>query len=204
MLRHILSFLLLVLFTTSCSLIQKEQSSDPLFTQATDERTKQLLALKDWQIKGKIAFINAKERSSADLNWRFKGSENSQKLNLTSYLGINVLQLETIEGAHALEVDGKTYHAENLDSLIASLTGLTLPTEALSYWVKGIAYSDKDHITYQSNSKLPQTLDSIYNHQHWHIEFQRYKNIKGVQLPTSLKISQANLTIRISINYWHL
>lgn len=204
MLKRIFTFALLIILSSGCSLLQKPQSSDPLFNQANSERRQALLALQDWQIKGKIAFISSKERNSADINWRHKGSTNSQKLNLTSYLGINVLQLETIDGKHKLEVDGKEYNARNLDHLIHSFIGLTLPTKALSYWVKGIAFSDKDHITFNDETSLPSSLTSVYDSQSWHIEFQRYKNINGLQLPTSLKIRQADLTIKISINYWHI
>jgi len=191
---------LLILLLTSCSTLQKEQPTSDLYFQSTEDRNNQLNAINRWTVFGKIAFIQTKKRESASLNW--KVNENSQQLNLTSYLGINVLHLVSDNDNHQLKVDGKTYQSDNLDNLIYSLTGLNFPTNALAYWIKGLPFDKDDKLTYSEVNQLPQTLESYYQQKVWKIQYKNYRNINGNKLPTSLLIKHSDLTIRIAINQW--
>ncbi len=205
--NHPIRFTLLLLalsLLNGCASQQKTTPSGPLFSQSDTERKQQLQKLNNWNIKGKIAFIEHKDRSSASINWQYTGSEDTQRLDLTSYLGINVLHLRSKNKEHTIEVDGKTYQGKNLDALIYSLTGYTLPTNALTYWLKALPYNNNDDIIFDESNGLPKTLASTYQGRDWRISYSHYKNINQYQLPTKLTITQANLTIKIAINQWRL
>ena len=122
------------------------------------ERAQLLKQLSQWQITGKIAFIQSNKRERANFHWQINEETQQQNLNLTSYLGINVLQLSSSNGHHKVKVDGKTYQGEDLTALIYQLTGFTLPTKALNYWLKGLPYLDSDQITYHPETQLPEYL----------------------------------------------
>jgi len=199
MLKPIFVCLVLVLLV-SCSTIQKETHHTPIYSQSIEQRISQLNALNKWKISGKIAFIQSKKRESASIHWHI--DESSQQLDLTSYLGINVLHLSSKNESHHLKVDGKSYQTNDLDNLIESLTGFPLPTKALSSWIKGLAFDTKDTITYSEENKLPKVLTSYYQNRIWQIEYRKYSNIEGYQLPTSLQIKHDDLTIKIAINQW--
>ena len=164
-----------------------------------------LTQLVDWKINGKIAFITPTERNSASLYWL--KSESSQQLNLTTYLGINVLQLNSINNTHTIELDGNEYTGTDLDYLIYSLTDLTLPTEALTFWIKALPYLPSDTLTLTANN-LPKTLTSIYNNRTWTVSYNAYHKIKTtssyVNLPHKIKVKSNDLTINIAIKKWTL
>lgn len=173
-----------------------------LFTkQSSNERIEQLKKITQWQVNGKIAFIEKNKRNSATLNWHVNEKESSQELNLTSYLGINVLQLTSKAGKHHLTFDGENYQGNDLTTLIYALTGLTLPTQALGYWIKGLAFQPEDHIIYD-DSNLPLKLNSFYNNQQWQVSYNGYKQVNNYVLPSKLTVKKDNILIKIVINQW--
>lgn len=193
-----------LLIFSGCSLTSKEPSPLPTNKQSFFERNQQMAALTQWKINGKIAFIDGKKRKSADLYWQ-KESVKQQKLNLTTYLGINVLNLVSEDGMHTIEADGEIYQGDNLDTLIYQITQLRLPTKALTYWLKGIAYLPEDKIlTNIKNNALPSQLTSYYNLQQWKITYSDYQQYQNHWLATKFTISQGNLKIKININQWQL
>ena len=179
----------------------KQNTPDSFTPQSSSERSEQLKAMTQWQVNGKIAFIKKNKRESATLNWRVNEKNNSQQLNLTSYLGINVLQLTSKQGKHNLKFDGSDYQGDDLTTLIYSLTGLTLPTQALSHWIKGVSFKPSDHIIYD-DSNLPLNLTSFYNNQQWQITYHSYIQVNHYILPSKLSIKKGPLLIKIAINQW--
>ena len=202
----LINFFVISLFfvLSACSTIPEKQASFPITQQQINERTQTLKSLTKWQLQGKIAFIQPDKREKANINWRYQESPLIQKLNLTTYLGINVLQLESINGSHIVEVDGEQYQGTNLNQLIYSLTGLTLPTQALTYWLKGIPFSSNDMVEFSEQTKLPSKLTSTYDDETWQISYKNYQHINGYLLAKSFTIKQNQLTIKIQINHWNI
>ncbi len=191
-----------MLTLAGCSSKPPTLPSNAELEQSIENRAKQLKQLTQWKITGKIAFIQDKKRESASLTWQV--DTNTQKLNLNSYLGINILHLESKNGLHLIKVDGKEHTSKNLELLIYSLTGLTLPANALNYWLKGLPYLPTDKITYNEKTQLPETLTSFYNFSKWQIHYDRYQLVKEHRLATSLTLKKDNLLIKIAIKKWHL
>ena len=206
MLNHqyakVCSFIGLIYLLSGCASLFKSQEPPQLYSQEVTARNSQMKSLTDWQIFGKIAFFQGTDRNSATLNWQYLQSKQSQRLDLTTYLGINVLHLTSKNNIHTVKVNGTSYQDENLDELIYALTGYALPTEALTYWLKGLAYQENDVIAYHRESKLPIRLTSEYNSKQWLINYDRFQNTNNFQLPSKITIKQGNLTIKIVINRW--
>jgi outer membrane lipoprotein LolB len=190
----------LMLLTGCSSLINNHQQITE--HQNITERTKRLEALSDWKIKGKIGIISPKERHSATLNWHYQGDKKRQSLNLTTVLGIQVFTLESINGMHIINVDGERYQSPDLNSLLSSLTGFTLPTQAMSFWLKGLPYLDSDKMTFNDTTQLPKTLTSFHDNKQWQLKYGGYQQIGQYQLATEFTIKQKNLTIKINVHQW--
>ena len=195
---------LCAIFLNGCASNKAITSIENAPRQSPAERNQQLSMLNNWQIKGKIGFLQGKKRESASLNWQVKALEKKQLLNLTTYLGINVLQLSSKNGQHNINVDGKSYQSEDLDHLIYSLTGLTLPTEALSFWLKGLAFHPQDKLIYDQITQLPLELESQYDGHSWKVKYSNYKRFDQYVLATKFTIRQADLTIKIRVYNWTL
>lgn len=200
-----LSTLLTILFLLyGCASNKNIEQSQPIEYQSKEARINKVKKIQQWQINGKIAFIQQNERESASLFWLYDQSNEKQTLKLTTYLGINVLSLNSEKDIHAVEIDGENYQHENLDQLIYSLTGLMLPTKALPYWLKGLAFSDNDLVVYNENSGLPSKLTSFYQGNEWQINYKKYQRVDEVNLAHQFTIKQNNLTIKIVLNQWKL
>lgn len=188
------------LFLSACSTIPKDQSSQ--FTQPQlMQRVQKLQNLTKWQVRGKIAFIQASKRESASVFWQVNESDSQQELKLTTYLGINVLNLSQANGEVVLEVEGKDYKSNDVDSLIYQLTGLNLPTKALHSWIKALPYSIQDQVIFNANA-LPQSITSSYLQQEWQIQYQAYRQVDEYLLPNKMTIKQGDTTIKLAISQW--
>lgn len=194
--RAIITLTCITLFLTACSSNIPLHQQTPVISQ--EQRVEQLKNLENWTIKGKVAFIHQNERESANIYWQ--KTKNAQKLNLTTYLGINVLKLASVDDSHVVEVDDKTYQTQNLSRLIYQLTNKQIPIEALEYWLKGLSYSESDVIEYQN--QLPKSLISQFDNKKWQINYAGFKPFQHYYLPTKFTIKQNDFTIKISISQW--
>jgi outer membrane lipoprotein LolB len=201
LIKNTIAILFLCTFLLSgCSTTSKD--TRVLIKQDPQERIIQLKQLQQWKLQGKIAFFEKGKRNSATLTWQVDELNKTQQLNLTSYLGINILQLVSSNGIHEIKLEGKIYQDLDLESLIYSLTGFTLPAQALSFWLKGIPYLESDAITYQENTLLPQRLTSYYNNQLWQVDYGKYQQNGDFSLATKFSIKKDDLLIKIAINEW--
>jgi outer membrane lipoprotein LolB len=199
--------LLLISFLVSgCATkpITPSQNHHEIMTE--QQRTAQLLSKSAWQLNGKIAFIqqlqNKSKRESASLIWQVNEKQHTQELNLTSYLGINVLHLKSNKNQHLIKVDGKEYLGTNLSNLIYSLTGLTLPTQALNFWLKGLPYQADDKLQINEITRLPVSISSYYNNELWQITYANYEYFNNINMATQFTIEKDNLLIKIAVKNW--
>jgi len=201
----LLSFISLnciLVFLSGCSSLKHNQQAKIVTHQAQVERNEKLATLQNWNIKGKMAIITPNERQSATLNWHYQGDKNKQILNLTTLLGIQVFNLESINGMHVVEVNGERYQSPDLNSILSSLTGFTLPTQAMSLWLKGLSYLESDIVSYNKITDLPETLISNYDDKTWQVQYSSYRQISQYQLATKFTIKQNDLKIKINVHQW--
>jgi len=196
----LLSFTLM--FLSGCSSLVKNNHQKITEHQNIIERTKKLSTLSDWKINGKMGIISPKERHSLTINWYFQGTKKRQALNLTNVLGMQMFNLESVNGMHVVEVDGERYQSPDLNELLSSLTGLTLPTQAMTFWLKGLPYLANDEIIYHQETQLPQSLTSYYDERKWAVKYGSYQQVGQFQLATKFSIKQENFTIKINVHQW--
>lgn len=199
-------FISIFILLVGCTSTQPINDINESYSSNIKKREEALAHLTSWEIKGRIAFINSVERKSASLYWQ--KTNNSQQLNLTAVLGINVFKLISDKNSHTIEVDGKRHTGNNLDELVESLADFSFPTQALSSWIKAIQYNDNDLFTFSPTSQLPLTLSSYYNNIDWVIHYTSYQTVQQgaltIALPNKIKITSPGLTINIAINNWTL
>jgi len=155
-----------------------------------------------WEIQGKIAFLQKNKRQSANIFWNKNEQTQNQTLNLTTYLGINVLTLSSHDEQHTLKTNGQIYNTQNISSLIQEITNYQLPIEALSSWLKGLPYSNNDIVKINPTSFLPIQISTHYEGEVWKVYYQKYQTFEGYQLPSQLMIKQNDFTLKIMIHQW--
>ena len=70
--------------------------------------------LNQWELAGKIAFIQENKRQSATLFWQRNDEKETEKLNLSTVFGINILQLTREQQEFTLDVDDNEYKTKDL------------------------------------------------------------------------------------------
>ncbi|XQW86147.1 lipoprotein insertase outer membrane protein LolB [Thalassotalea piscium] len=196
------SMIIMVLLISSCSSTPDNNNASLGTNYTLKNRTSFLTTINNWQVKGKIAFIEGKEKKSASLFWQNHPRNQSEQLKLTTYLGINVLDVNLNNGIYTVNVDKKTYKDTDIDYILYSLSGFHLPSKALKSWIKAIPFTKDDKIQYDSETQLPVSITSHYANTTWKIRYNEYDNVNTVPLPKRLTIKQNNLTIKIIINQW--
>jgi outer membrane lipoprotein LolB len=204
-----LLFILSSAILSGCATTPTNSSPALIVQQSAIQRAAQLTQINQWHLRGKIAFIEQindqkSKRESATIAWRVDEKDQTQELNLTSYLGINVLHLASENNHHLIKVNGKEYRANNLALLVYSLTGLTLPTNALTFWLKGLPYQSSDQIKLSPTTQLPVSLISFFENIEWRIDYSKYQVFDGIKMATQFTIKKEGLLIKIAINKWSL
>lgn len=194
---------------SGCATKPTNKSTTLIVQQSATQRASMLAKVDQWRLRGKIAFIeqinnNKSKRESATIAWQVNEINQTQELNLTSYLGINVLHLASENNHHLIKVDGKEYRSNNLAQLIHSLTGLTLPTKALAFWLKGLPYQSTDEVKLSPKTQLPISITSLFDNVQWQIDYSKYRVFDGIQMATQFTIKKNGLLIKIAVKNWSL
>lgn len=192
---------IIILFLSNCSSLNHSKKSVKEYQQPKDY-SQAVAKITEWEVQGKIALLQKDKRESANLYWKNNETSQQQTLNLTTYLGINVLKLSSQREKHTLEVNGEKHQTRDINQMILQLTGYQLPTEALSFWLKGSAFSANDTVEVDSTSFLPKRISSFYAGAHWTIDYIKYTPFSGYQLPTQIVLKQKDFTLKIIIHQW--
>jgi outer membrane lipoprotein LolB len=193
-----------ILFITLCCLLaacEKGPSIVPPTQQKItwEDRQQQLSTITAWQTQGALGVQDGHEAQSASFDWQQVGFKN-YKLRLIGPVGTG---LGTITGTPSQVVyrtpKNKLYTAPDSKTLLAQQTGWILPIDNLYYWMRGLPVPSDPY------SKTLDDYNRIINLQQdgWQILFMRYTSSKGVDLPSKIFMSNANLKIRIVISSWN-
>lgn len=153
---------------------------------------------KAWEMTGKIAITVPNDKLSSNLYWLH--STDSDELTLTSMLGIQILSLTQKEGKARLIVNGETYEDSNAQALLLRVTGWTLPINALPLWITG-QLSPTDVIKTKDNQNRPVHVITQTNPT-WAINYLRWQQQQGTELPRLLTLNNTDIKIKIQINQW--
>ncbi len=168
--------------------------------------------VKQWQMRGKIAFRQGKEAASLNLVW--KNDSGDFDFRLTNFLGVTMVNLEVSDTQSVLEADGETYIDALPEPLIYQITGMVIPVAPLLSWVKGLPLEgDKFTLTEKG---LVNTLESYCSAcRNWKVAYGNYGSVemtKGdvVWLPHSITLTQQatptlpQTQLKIKIYQWTL
>ncbi|MGL5040583.1 MAG: lipoprotein insertase outer membrane protein LolB [Aeromonas sp.] len=153
-----------------------------------------LEGLTHWQLSGKMAIITPQQKGSARLNWQQTGDD--YRLNLTSLIGTNILELSRNQGVITLlDSDGKQHQSQDAEALIYQLTGWNIPVAGLPQWIKGLPGSAD--FTLNPDQSLARVHDG-----QWQIVYGSYRDQDGYRLPHQLTMTGQQSRLKLLINEW--
>lgn len=185
-------YLLLLVLVAACS------SRPPLPISSIDSQQRQqgLQQLENWQIEGRMAYMDAHEKHSASFIWHQQHRWFS--LDLNTFIGTNILHLQQKSDGAELEMDNKHYQRPTAGILLSELTGWQLPVAQFSNWLKGQALGT-EQVQYS-----PQGWINQLSWQGWTINYADFRLVNGTLLPFDIRLQHQQQRIKIRINQWQL
>ncbi len=154
-----------------------------------------------FRLAGRIGVKHDGESFSGSLRWRHDAE--GDEIFILSPLGQGVARIVQNAGGVALETaEGRTYHAEDVESLTEEVLGWRLPARGLRYWVTGRTAPGSPAEGAIGSDKLLLHL----NQDGWRIDYQGYRTVQGTPLPAKLEMlaQDSRLEVRLVIDNWVL
>lgn len=161
------------------------------------ERKAKTNSVSSFNISGAMAAKNKNKGWSASLNWAQQGVD-SYQIRLMGPLGGGTVLIDRKGGAVTYKEGAKTWSASNADELLQKHTGIRLPVNSLYYWVRGLPAPGKVDSTKQDQyNHLSQLRQSGYT-----IDYPRYTSVKGIDLPSMIRLQGQGTSIKLVIRQW--
>lgn len=199
MMQRVSLFLLTLLLLGGC--VHKGSLTPP---QDVLEHQRQVQAISDWQLTGKLGIRTADDSGSASLKWAQQIA--NYQINLSGPLGQKSMIITGTPDKVRLEQTGEpAQEADTAEALIKKSAGWTLPVAQLAYWVRGVP-APKLRITQLQQNETGLIAQLIQGG--WSINYSNYRDqtFNGVNLPLPGKITAEYKDVRLVlvIRDWQL
>ena len=162
-----------------------------------EKRKSETATISSWQIQGAMAAKNKAKGWSATMNWVQSGPS-AYQIRLMGPLGGGTVVINKSGGVITFKDGAKTSTSSNADELLLKQTGIRLPVNNLYYWVRGLpapgGIQSEQHDKY---NHLVQLKQSGYT-----INFTKYTSVKGIDLPSMIRLDGNGVMIKVVIKNW--
>lgn len=187
------------LLLQACSSTPQPAADGLAAARSYDARQKALASRETWSLRARLAVSDGEDGGSGSLHWAV--GEAGARMNFHGALGRGAWRLESSARGARLELaDGSSYEAQTAAELAARQLDWTVPVDALSWWVRGLAAPGA--VEYRELG-ADGTLVFL-RQQGWNIEYGRFREVDGVVLPVKLAARQSGRTVKLVIREWQL
>jgi len=190
---------LFVLLLCSCTVAPPRPApeADPAALRA--EREARVQAIRDWSFNGRVAVRGADvDPRSVRMHWEARGERH--QLDFMNPLGQRVAELEfDAYGATLRLPKEEARSAGSAEVLLDEALGWTPPVRSLVYWVRGLPRPERIRAQdlYDERGRL-----TLLEQDGWLVEFDRWEDAAGVELPRRLTLSHPRLRVRLLVDGW--
>ncbi len=192
---------LLLLVLCSCTVAPPRPVPDADSATLRAEREARVQAIGEWSFNGRVAVRGADvDPRSVRMHWEASGDRH--RLGFMSPLGQRLAELEfDADGATLRLPKEEPRSAGSAEALLDEALGWTPPVRGLVYWVRGLAHPDE--IPAQDVEDERGRL-VLLEQDGWMVEFERWDEAAGVELPRRLTLSHPRLRVRLLVDGWSL
>lgn len=162
-----------------------------------EKRAAATATVSSWEIRGAMAAKSDKKGWSATLNWQQKGPS-AYQIRLIGPLGGGTVVINKSGGQVTYQDGPKKVSSSNADELLHKETGIRLPVNNLYYWVRGLpapgGVQSAEHDQYNHLTRLKQSGYTI--------DFTQYTSVKGIDLPSMIRLQGQGVTLKLVIKQW--
>ena len=197
-LKNLILFGYLCLFLVGCSSLPNKAINTTHQQQLKQLHFAKLNAIKEFNLKGRIAVNTAGKGYSGGLTWQH--TPLNDQLAMFSPLGSKVSEITKSEFKVTLTTaDGKQFSAVDAETLTENTLGWRLPLSGLTQWVIGLANNNASSVTLDELGRI-----STLQEDGWDIEYSQYSQIKGVDLPKKIVLRSPKVNLKLIVDEWML
>lgn len=162
-----------------------------------EQRRSAFADLSGWRLHGRMAIADGERGGSASfvLNDDIEGY---LRLNISATAGRWRLLVDQC-GAELEGTRMDMRRASRPEPLVSEALGWYLPVSLMRDWVRGLPAPPGARLEFNDDGTLRRIL-----HQHWTIEYQRYREHEGLLLPQRLEATNGAYRVRLMIRSWLL
>jgi len=164
-------------------------------------RQPELAAIKVWRLSGRVAISQAGEAWNLNMDWQQDGDD--YQIQLYGPFGAGRVKLVgNAYGVLLHDSNDQTFYADKAQTLLYEHTGVTMPVEGIRYWIVGLTSP-----TQTTQPKLdPQGRLAYLEDEQWQVNFKRYTDVSGMQLPFKVFIvkPENDIDVRLVVDSWKL
>lgn len=187
-----------VLSLTGCAALQPQP--EPSSDAATHQQHLATLAdIKAFNLQGRIGVQTEGRGFSGSTRWQHAAAQDD--IALFSPMGGQVANINaTSKGVVLVDSDGKSYRAEDAESLTQKTLGWQLPMKGLPDWVLG---RPAPGLVEDAHWDQAGRLTRLKQHG-WDISYAQYQQSQGYQLPGKVSLISPKLNLKLVIERWEL
>lgn len=152
-----------------------------------------------FNLQGRIGVQTEGRGFSGSTRWQHQSTRDT--IALFSPMGGQIANIDANpKGVVLVDSDGKSYHAEDAETLTHKTLGWRLPMKGLPDWVLGRpAPGNIDESRWDEAGRLTRLK------QHgWDISYAQYQESQGYQLPGKVTLVSPKLNLKLIIERWEL
>lgn len=195
--RPLLLLALLLTLTACSNLHQRETLEFGGDAAAWNAHRKTVDPLDSWTLQGKLGVKAPSESGSGTVLWLQQ--RDYYDIRLSGPLGRGATRIQGDDRGVTLDIAGQpTLTAESAEDLLEQQIGWRLPVENLLWWVRGLPAPDSpSRLQLNPDSRLARLAQAG-----WTVEYSRYQEVEGVQLPQRLQLSGHDMLLTLVITRW--
>jgi len=157
--------------------------------------TQRVLAVKNWQLLGRLSIRSEKESWIAILNWQH--DESLDNLVLSTSVGGVIAKLKYSSSAVFLS-DAKGVEREISDQELQGLLGYAPPLSHLKFWARGVG---NPQLALQLK-EVSKADSRVFEQDGWLVTLSKFRQEGELRLPKKVFIQKDGVKIKLVVDKW--
>ncbi len=194
--RLIFGLVICSLIFSGCSSVEQQIVTQKNLPASWLQHTQAIKFIEQWQANAQVAITVDDKTQKSKMTWRQQQQQYS--IIFTLPFGQSGPTLAGDETSATLSIPKeKPLTGQSAGQLLEQRLGWTLPVENAKFWILGIPSPNSESKVLLKNERLTQLSQDG-----WLINYDRYKLIDGLFMPSKITISRGNFSLLLIIYKW--
>ncbi len=164
-------------------------------------RIQQLNTVDTWELKGKLAVIQADRSDSLLIN---KWLQRKQAFDIhvsSALLGIGATQISgTPQHLTLAQPDEPVLYSDNPEGLLTEALGWSLPLNSIHHWMKGVPAPDQPATIRFDDAGNPHEIVQSQ----WLVRLDRFQAVDQLVLPKKITLTRDQVKVKVVVTEWSI